>query len=111
MRTIRQEYKALKRLQQCSQICKTRGSGMHGGRFYMVLDLLGQNLVEARRTAYGGRMDLATAKVRCAAFGGFPVARPRGVGGAPGQPAGDGSHAEWLGKLLAHVSESGSAAP
>lgn len=63
VKTIRQEFKVLKRLQQCPQICKTRGSGVHAGRFYMVLDLLGQNLVEMRRSTYSGRMDLATAKV------------------------------------------------
>lgn len=61
---MRQEYKVLQGIQQCRQVCKPRGSGYHGGRFFMVLDLLGQNLVEMRRGAYGGRMDLSTAKVR-----------------------------------------------
>lgn len=71
VKTIRQEHKTLRKLQGCSQICRARGSGTHGGRFYMVLDLLGQNLVEVRRGAYGGRMDLPTAKVRCSSAGGF----------------------------------------
>lgn len=61
---MRQEYKVLQGIRQCRQVCKPRGSGYHSGRFFMVLDLLGQNLVEMRRGAYGGRMDLSTAKVR-----------------------------------------------
>ncbi len=63
VRTVRQECKTLRRLQQCAQICKARGSGTYGDRFYMVLDLLGNNLVEARRSVQGSRLDLSTAKV------------------------------------------------
>eukprot|EP00878_Enallax_costatus_P030413 GHUV01033111.1.p1 GENE.GHUV01033111.1~~GHUV01033111.1.p1 ORF type:complete len:164 (+),score=46.95 GHUV01033111.1:286-777(+) len=60
--TVKAEYKALIRLKGNSQVVAVEGCGMHDERFYMLLQLAGETLYEARRNAPGGRMDLPTVK-------------------------------------------------
>eukprot|EP00775_Hariotina_reticulata_P009220 gene9220-9385_t len=60
--TVKQEYKALKKLSgTCDQVVAVEGFGMYDERFYMVLQLLGETLFEARKQS-GGRFDLPTVK-------------------------------------------------
>ncbi|KAL4421516.1 hypothetical protein ABPG75_010807 [Micractinium tetrahymenae] len=70
VRTVRQEYKVLKRLQAgCRQAVRVHEGGEYaGGRFYMVMDLLGSNLTAARRGTLGGAVELTAAKVIAASM-------------------------------------------
>lgn len=67
VRTVRQEYKVLKKLGSgCRQAVRVHDGGelgWAGGRFYMVMDLLGSNLTTARRSMQGGAAELTAAKV------------------------------------------------
>jgi tau tubulin kinase len=64
VRTVKQEGQVLQHLSQsCPQVCKVHDSGSYHGRHFIVMDLLGPNLAEARRGEPGGRAQLATAKV------------------------------------------------
>ena len=56
------EHRTLKELQGCRQICSVHGHGRHDQRAYLVMDLLGPNLAEARRDA-GGRLEPSSAKL------------------------------------------------
>ncbi|KAL4449542.1 hypothetical protein ABPG77_007186 [Micractinium sp. CCAP 211/92] len=70
VRTVRQEYKVLKRLQAgCRQAVRVHEGGEYaGGRFYMVMDLLGPNLSTVRRGALGGALEPTAAKVVAASM-------------------------------------------
>lgn len=60
--TVKQEYKALRKLDgQCSQVVAVEGAGTHQDHFYMLLQLLGETLYDARRAA-GGRFELPAVK-------------------------------------------------
>lgn len=92
---VRNEHETLQKLAGLPQVCGVHGSGWHSATaFYMALDLLGQNLVEMRRGAYGGRMDLATAKVRAGAGAG--AGRAGGWGSLPGNAAPCFLPPEWI---------------
>ncbi|PSC67566.1 hypothetical protein C2E20_8775 [Micractinium conductrix] len=68
VRTVRQEYRVLKRLAAagCKQAVRVHEGGEmahKGGRFFMVMDLLGTNLSTVRRGVWGGAVELTDAKV------------------------------------------------
>lgn len=55
VKTVKQEHRILKRLQgSCQHVCKVVDMGQYGDQFYMVMELLGQNLAETRRNQPSG---------------------------------------------------------
>jgi hypothetical protein len=63
--TIKMEYKVMTRLQQCPQVCRVlRDScGTHEGRWYMIMELLGANLVQMRNSSPQNRFQGEIAKI------------------------------------------------
>jgi tau tubulin kinase len=63
VRTVKQECKVLRHLQGCSKVTRVHDSGSHQNLHFMVMDLLGPNLADARRAEPEGRVAAAAAKV------------------------------------------------
>jgi len=63
VRTVKQELKVLRQLEGCKYVCSVHGKGDEDGRGYIIMDLLGKNLAEARRHDYGDKMPVPVAKV------------------------------------------------
>ncbi|PNH10000.1 putative serine/threonine-protein kinase [Tetrabaena socialis] len=63
VRSVKQEFKVLKKIQERapSMVCTVHACGTFEDRFFMVMELLGSNVAEARKAA-GGRFDLATVR-------------------------------------------------
>ncbi|KAF6259282.1 kinase-like domain-containing protein [Scenedesmus sp. NREL 46B-D3] len=62
--TVRAEYKVMKKIGQsggCSQVVAVEGCGMHQERFFMLLQLAGETLYDARKAGHG-KLDLPTVK-------------------------------------------------
>ncbi|GLC55916.1 hypothetical protein PLESTB_001043900 [Pleodorina starrii] len=63
VRSVKQEFKVLKKIQERapSLVCTVHACGTFEDRFFMIMELLGNNVAEARKAA-GGRFDLATVR-------------------------------------------------
>eukprot|EP00887_Chlorella_sp_A99_P003946 scaffold11.g3946.t1 len=65
VKTVKAEYATLRRLgaDGCRHVVRVHDGAKAGGRWFMTMELLGPNLAIARKTSFGGRLDLGQAKV------------------------------------------------
>ncbi|KAG2452875.1 hypothetical protein HYH02_002219 [Chlamydomonas schloesseri] len=63
VRSVKQEFKVLKKIQERNPtlVCPVHACGTFEDRFFMIMELLGNNVAEARKAA-GGRFDLVTCR-------------------------------------------------
>eukprot|EP00198_Chlamydomonas_reinhardtii_P010555 XP_001699892.1 predicted protein [Chlamydomonas reinhardtii] len=63
VRSVKQEFKVVKKIQERNPtlVCPVHACGTFEDRFFMIMELLGNNVAEARKAA-GGRFDLPTCR-------------------------------------------------
>lgn len=60
---LKLEHKTLTKLHGCRQICRAYGTGKHEDKMYVILELLGVNLADARKATPEQRFSIPDAKI------------------------------------------------